>query len=309
MFVRGTGTIWGEIPQTSGSIYWVAPSSPYTLDGRSYSSSNDNDGKSPERALATVARALVLADSGPGDVIALLPGTHTTTATLTINKNNLRILGIRGKQGGLTRPITTLTTSGTVDLITISAGVTGLEIAWLNFIPITAKSAVNGLAGTIVAVNIHHCSFDMFTPVASTSTIAINTLSSTNTHWWVHDNTFLCDGAQGPTCSTRVQRLIYERNVIQQSAGTWASMLTHGTVGLSVIRDNQLVQGTTATTTTCINGSGATVDSGAFVARNIFTANSNPTIDNFSANKATIALNYETDPGGTAGGTLVVVIT
>ena len=42
-FINKYGSYWGFIPQTSGQIFWVAPSASYTIEGRTYSASNDND--------------------------------------------------------------------------------------------------------------------------------------------------------------------------------------------------------------------------------------------------------------------------
>jgi hypothetical protein len=80
------GSMWGAIPMTGGQVFWVAPAASYTVDGRAYSASDDNDGLSPERALRTVNRACALATASVGDVIALLPGAHVTPTAAAVSK-------------------------------------------------------------------------------------------------------------------------------------------------------------------------------------------------------------------------------
>ena len=68
------GNAWGNIPETVGNVYFVSPADSYLLNGLSFSASDDNDGLSPERAIRTIARSIVLATASASDVIALLPG-------------------------------------------------------------------------------------------------------------------------------------------------------------------------------------------------------------------------------------------
>src|SRR3990167_3858104 len=100
------GTIWGHVPHVAGRIFWVSPSDSYIVDGRTYSASDANDGLSPERALRRINRAWALVTANAGDVIALLPGTHsaaTTTGTATsiaANVAGVKMIGLgRGPDG------------------------------------------------------------------------------------------------------------------------------------------------------------------------------------------------------------------
>lgn len=94
-YVTKYGTIFGEIPQQTGRVHFVAPSSPYTVDGRAYDASDDNDGQSPERALRTISQALTNATANAGETIFLLEGTHAQTATLRVQKAGVTIVGVR----------------------------------------------------------------------------------------------------------------------------------------------------------------------------------------------------------------------
>lgn len=307
MYVNKAGSLWGSVPTTFGRIFWVSPAATYVVDGITYSASNDNDGLSPERALRSPNAAWLKCAANSGDIIVLLPGTHTVTATIAANISGVSMIGIPGQlKTGVVKPVATLTGTGAIDLITIAASTSNLEFAWINLVPITAQAAITS-SSTAAGINIHHCNFDMATPVVSTSTVGI--LSIGGTGLWVHDNLVICDGAQGNFIDSRT-RAIIEKNTIQQSAGTWASIIKVGAAtGFNLVRDNIVVQGTTATATVVVNATAGGAAGSQVILRNIFTANSNPTVDNFGAGIANIGLNFETDPGSAAGGTQVAAIT
>src|ERR1700752_1669983 len=124
------GSFWGLIPQTTGRYFWVSPSDSYVIEGNTYSASDNNDGLSPERALRTVNQAITNATANGGDVIVLLPGAHSVSATVNINKAGLTFTGIPGSlpsakvrhNAGGKRLRTTITSTGTAGIIfTVSA--------------------------------------------------------------------------------------------------------------------------------------------------------------------------------------------
>src|SRR3989304_551054 len=80
-YITKFGGFWGMLPQTSGRIFWVAPSATYTVEGRTYAASDGNDGLSPERAFRTVDYAVGQTTANVGDVLVLLPGSHSVSAT------------------------------------------------------------------------------------------------------------------------------------------------------------------------------------------------------------------------------------
>src|SRR3990167_3407471 len=88
------GSLWGAIPQTAGRVFWVAPTASYTVDGRAYSASDDNDGLSPEKALVTIDRAWNLVTANVGDVIVLLPGTHSPAASIAADIAGVTMMGL-----------------------------------------------------------------------------------------------------------------------------------------------------------------------------------------------------------------------
>ena len=95
MFVTKYGTYFGLPPAALGRIHFVSPGDSYTVDGRSYSASDDNDGLSPERAVRTIAQAYTNITASAGEVIFLLPGTHSPAATVRLQKAGITIAGAR----------------------------------------------------------------------------------------------------------------------------------------------------------------------------------------------------------------------
>ena len=92
------GSLFGEIPQTTGRMYFVAPAASYTVDGRAYAASDGNDGLHPERAVLTVQRGIDLCTADVGDTVVLLAGTHTQTATINVNKAGITIWGVAASE-------------------------------------------------------------------------------------------------------------------------------------------------------------------------------------------------------------------
>ena len=94
-FVTKYGTYFGLVPNQVGRVHFVAPSASYTVDGRTYSASDDNDGLSPERALLTISQAYTNITASAGEVILLLEGTHSPSATVRLAKAGITIAGVR----------------------------------------------------------------------------------------------------------------------------------------------------------------------------------------------------------------------
>lgn len=98
-FLTKWGSLWGTVPPSQGRIYFIAPSASYTVDGRTYSASDNNDGLSPERALRTLSQFVTNASANVGDVAILLAGTHTVSSVININKAGLTVLGVHAQHG------------------------------------------------------------------------------------------------------------------------------------------------------------------------------------------------------------------
>lgn len=154
-WITKIGTQWGGVPETSGSVYWVAPTTStvatYTVEGRSYGASDNNDGLSPERALATIGQAISNATANANDVIALLPGSHTSAATVTLSKAGLTFVAVQPHMR-ISPDARPYSLASRVNWTSTFAGTgitnTAADTAFvgINFIPVTAQSMMTCIA-------------------------------------------------------------------------------------------------------------------------------------------------------------------
>ena len=100
-YVTKYGSFWGMIPQTAGRVFWVAPAASYTVEGRTYVASDDNDGLSPERAKLTLDDTIGDCTANVGDVIVLLPGAHSWSASVAADVAGVTIMGLPSGAGHL----------------------------------------------------------------------------------------------------------------------------------------------------------------------------------------------------------------
>ena len=287
-YITKYGAFWGVLPETAGRIFWVSPTATYTVEGRSYSASDNSDGLSPERALLTVAQAITNATASVGDVIVLLPGAHTGTTTITISKSGLTITGMpHGRSvfgsrtsSGPKKHRTTITNTGTAGIIfTISAGVDDTEISFLHLLPtaaggrgVYAASAASGAGAN--RVYIHDCTIAMV-GTASTSTygVQLGTAATGSVNDMLIRNCFIqsgdasTTGANGGavvTIGTAYGLTIENSTFAALGTGAWARCIEHisaGTTGC-MIRDCDFINSSNATSiiTTAVYATGATID-------------------------------------------------
>ena len=236
-FITKYGSFWGMLPMTSGRIFWVAATASYTVEGRSYTASDGNDGLSPERALLTADYAVGLCTANVGDVIVFLPGAHSYAASVAVDVAGITLTGLpfgssysgtvsRGA-GAHTYPATVTVSLAAATVLTVTANNT--EIAYLTIIPITAGAGID-VQGT--NINIHDCTFDMYTPAVNTSTFGISITGAT-TLLRVANCTVVCDGAQGQffddsagSDTITLTRAVLENITIIHDASTaWAQVI------------------------------------------------------------------------------------
>lgn len=307
------GSQFGLIPQVLGRIFFVAPSASYTVEGRTYIASDDNDGLSPERAVLTVNRAIALATASVGDAIVLLNGTHTVTSTVAINKAGLKFWGVASGPGtaNIYQPASILTSTGMSDeLLNITVG--GTEIGYLTLRPTTAYSAISfQTTSAIDVLHIHHCHFDLYTPVVSRSTIGIdfsnraggNALAkisgtaSAITHVLIEDCTFESDGAQGAAIETATVYATIRNCRVHGTTGTWATPFRIASGTDNTLIDN-VVFTTTATMGVCIDGTDADTAYGLVIRQCGFPptgalTNSTRPVDYFDTNEAHLIESYQ----------------
>lgn len=284
-------------PFTTGNIFYVKASG----------GSDGNDGKTPGNAFATLAYAVSQATANNGDVIIMLPGAHSYSASVALSKAGLTITGL---PGNYLRPRASITISASDEIINVTAA--NCEIANLRIIPITAKTAIDF---TTAASNlyIHNNSFDLATPVASTSTLGVGATSATQAPPFllIDHNYVECDGAQGPAFSVGdAQDYCVSNNLISVKAGTWAAACAgDGVLGFGVWKGNTFLCQQAGAMTIGIRGTDMTSASSVGVLANFFGDDVTVPIDDFAAGDAYIAENYKAGVGGAAGGSLWSSIT
>lgn len=304
------GDFWGRVPETAGNIYWVAPAASYTIAGtpagRSYNASDGNDGLDPRRALLTIDAAWNLVTADAGDVIVLLPGTHSPSASIEADVAGVTMTGLPGGRGNFLKPKATIgAVTGNQNVNVTEADI---EIAHINFIPVTADSAID-LTAAADRLSIHDCSFDMATPAANTGTIGIDAIGAAS-NVLIDNCYFECDGAQGAAIvATGLLDSVIQNCTFLQSAGTWAAaVVTGAATDRLVIRKCDFLA-SNATMTIGINGTAATIASGVTVTRCHFSSSTTVSIDGFGAGEADISENYVMGVGATDGGVLITAIT
>lgn len=304
------GTLWGDVPLTTGKVVWVAPSS-YKIDGRSFVSSDDYDGSSPEKAKATINGAMDMVSADSGDIIMLVPGSYTFTATQTCDVAGVKIMGVPGgpldpHEHGTrtTRYAASVTTSASAAVLTITAA--RVEVAYLHIVPASAQAGINLAADD---VNIHDCSWNM-TTAANTATFGISVTGATarprlsNHYVYVSDN-------QGPflrcaSGSAGMDGGMFQRSIVVLAGSTAWDDAVEITTGVDnfVIRDIDFIGSSGAVYTDVIDVTGNTNDNGVTIVRCIFPVSSDATQETATSDIA-LASNVIAQIQGVSGGTAV----
>lgn len=307
------GTIWGQIPVTAGRVFWVAPSSSYTVDGRAYSASDDNDGLSPERALRRINRAWALCTANAGDVIALLPGTHSaantsgTATSIAASVAGVRMIGLCPENRVNKQVLVTLAANDQ----TINVTAANIELANLTLLgdALNTGSALLDFSSAATNLYIHDVTVDVTAQTASTSILGIDALGAA-AYVCIERVTTVCDGAFGAMIdlTATVDAMVLDYQHIQQT-GTLAACITTGAAtDRCHIRRPYIIDGA-GTVTAGIDGTGATVANGVIVSDGRFGVGVTVPIDNFDAAECAISENYDFGVGATDGGVLITAIT
>lgn len=285
-YITKYGSFWGLLPQTSGRLFWVAPAASYTVEGRTYVASDGNDGLSPERAFLTTDYAIGQTTANVGDVIVLLPGSHTSAATITVDVAGITITGIpgsaptpanRGSSGAIRNKsrITTTLASGMVFTVTAA----DVEICWLDITSIVAGAGISA-SNAADRLYVHDCSF-VFGAVDGTATFGITFplgtgTTTTNDDSLIRNCFFLCSANAGPAvrAAGTVIGLTIENSTFQLKGDTsWDDVIEITQAGSlnTVIRDCDFFQESiTVVMTDCIDTTGATGDGATAVYRCYF---------------------------------------
>ena len=311
-FLTKYGTLWGQVPQTAGQVFWVAPGAGgYIVDGKTYHASDDNDGLSPERAFATADRGINLAVNN-GDVVVLLPGTHTAAASLAMDSAGVTLTGLPGGAGNPKRPKTTLTVAtGGGEVINVTAA--NCEVVHLRISGLTAVSAVDFTAAA-TGLYIHRCSFDMQSQVASTGTIGIESLGAAASVV-IEDVHFLVGVAHGHaiTATGMVDGTVRDCTFHALSGSyTWLIGVLIGAATTVLFQRCTFSASGAAIIGIPIDGTGANLAASLTIHGCIFpvsmTGAELPFGAAFTAGEVEMAENYVMDVGAASGGTLVSAI-
>ena len=315
-YITKFGSFWGLIPQTSGRVFWVAPADSYTVEGRTYTSSDGNDGLSPERAFRTVDFAVGQCTADEGDVIVLLHGAHSISATIAVDVAGITITGIPGAipvsrsrmPGSAARRRTSIvSTETTGDVFTVT--VADVEISHIHFDDIAGGQSVDASAAAD-RLYVHDCTFLMDT-AANTATMGIH-FSQTTTgsvdHAVISNCYFVAGAANGPAIralGTVIGLSIENCTFRLVGAAAWADAITAadaGSLGI-LIRDCDFAQPTSATTviTNCIDVTGVTTDAATQVYRCYIPAGA----DGVTGTAMADVVLCETYIANSTGGTLV----
>lgn len=311
MYITKYGTAWGDIPLTTGRIVFVAPSASYTVEGRSYPASDNNDGLSPERAKLTVNGAMDAVSADVGDIIMLLPGSHSWSATQTCDIAGVRILGVAGgpidpHEHGTrtTRYSASVTTTASAAVFTVTAA--RVEIAYLHIVPASAQAGIDLAAAD---ANIHDLTWNM-TTAANTATFGISVTGATarprisNQYVYVEDN-------QGPfiRCNAATGGMdggVFQRSMVVLAGTTAWDDAIEITTGVDnfTIRDVDFIGSSGAVFTDVIDVTGNTNDNGVTIIRCIFPVASDATQETATSDIA-LASNVIAQIQGVSGGTAV----
>lgn len=320
-FLTKYGSAWGAIPMTGGSVYWVSPGDSYTVDGKSYSASDDNDGLSPERAHRRISRAITLATANAGDVIALLPGAHTTTVALPASKAGISFVGLPYQpEGDGIQSIPQASITGTA---AIGVAVTAADVSFYNirFIPVTQFQAVT-FTTAADRLRFKHCMIDMVGVVGHANTKGITGTGATQAPTGLRIQGCYIRAGVATTSSGFaidvsaaieyiVEKCVIFHNGFVASAVAWTAACKVNDNAYGIWRDNDLIASNVAVAVTgFIVGVTHTGAGAVQFIRNTTTVNtSGAAFTGWAGADADLCLNYIATVAAGTGGTLITSTT
>ena len=333
-YITKYGTIFGEIPQQTGRVHFVSPSASYTVDGRSYDASDDNDGLSPERALRTLGQAHTNVTANAGETVILLEGTHAHTATLRWSKAGVSIVGVRSPVMGEVNYAYSNRLHKSI-LSFVGAAAPGLsieadyvEIGFLTLRPAPGFSTVIFRNASPDALWMHDVAFDFSKGQPSLATLgidfgyradtaglagtAMSRLAQTTqiATAYLSNLYFLSNGAYGPGVLTATADVSMHGARFHNRAGVWATAFAVATGTGYVFLANSSWSGQgTSNIAIPVDGTNAGIITGKvrcqdlrFGARTL--AISNSPIDNFAIGVVEVIECYEAGLLGVGGATV-----
>lgn len=302
------GMFSGMEVETPGKVHFVVPTTAYDADftvAMAASWARENN----QLVFDSFKLAHDAAVDGRGDVIVLLPGTHTVaTASIAMSKTGVRVFGPEAWFGRkVHRPSAVLTTSVTADQI---ANVTAPDVGFygVTIQPITASAGID-LSAAANYFQMIDCHFDLNTPAVNTATVGVAALGAA-TGVLIQGCSALSDGAQGNCIvATALVDSVIRDCVFEHNAGTWASCIITGAGTKGLLIEHCRFDSTGTAMTVGINGTGADQARGVFIRYCDFGNLVTVGVDNYNATMAQINECYKAGVGATDGGTKITAIT
>lgn len=316
------GSQFGDLPMSTGKLIFVAPAASYTVAGNAYTASDDLDGLSPERAKLTIAGAIAASTSNVGDVIALLPGTHTS-ANAALSKAGITFVGLpyfpQAQVGGYHgwQPQVTITPTATAAL-----AITGADNTFYNirFLPLTAATCVT-ITTAAARTKFVHCMVDNTGVAGNASTKGIVVTTANLPRGVVFmgcvfkDASVTTSNGEALNLAAAVDFWIYKCTVYKDGqiasgvAWTTAIVIESGCTGtfeeMNAIISEVSVGITKVVTAAALAGAGV-----VHAIRCTQTVNTGGLLfDDFAAADMDLCLNYVATVAGGTGGTLITAST
>jgi hypothetical protein len=319
-FLTRYGSFWGMLPQTTGKILFVAPSATYSVEGRStYIAHDSNSGDSPEYALLTLNQAISNASADSGDVIVLLPGAHSWTATQTISKAGITITGIprsapihgtRMAATGARAPTSVTCSTAVTNVLTITAA--DVELSYLHVIPVLGAAGIKPSAAAD-RLYVHDCTFNMVT-AADTATCGLDgTWTGTTTtlddvvirncYFFIRDNQGPAIRMQGTCLDLLIEHSTFK--LVGDTAYDDCIEIVSASLG-TTFRELDFLQRSSGTVMTdAIEIAGATIDGSSTTLRCYFAVGSDA-LEVANVADSQNAENYLMQAAANVGGTLIL---
>lgn len=145
-------------------VFWVGSTASSYVAYKGVTPSDGNDGLTPQRALATIQAGLDKCTAGRGDTVALLPGSWTVTAVLTMTKADVRLCAAMPVAWGA-KSSAVIVNATDVSTLTINADNCSIDGIYFddNVATATASSQAVAIGNTAACtgVCVQNCFIDM----------------------------------------------------------------------------------------------------------------------------------------------------
>lgn len=311
------GTMWGTVPETSGDIFWVSPSDSYTIGGTTQDASDNNDGLSPDRALRTPAQAISNARASNGDIIAMLPGTHTSASQVVLNKAGLSFIGVQpvsriAPQSKLYALNTKVNWTSTLAGTAVANTAADTTFAGINFIPLTARTFMSMIATPRNAFI--GCAVTQ-SAAASTSTKGIVFSGAAGANCSFVDCVFLnnvATSAQGPCLDlTAADNFLVQGCdvLLKGTSSAWAVAVQLGAASAGIFQNNFIGAVNAGTITIGVDGTGVAVANAVQAINNTYGVSPGAgAFKNFSNNFVSLVNNFYGTVGAGAGFVIQTIV-